>query len=144
MLELIGLKCVPFESKANELVSKINTQRVVSKPNQQASNDSTAREESFYKNFGRQGVENPFGDPNSDKDKAYEFQYIAKSKTYQLRNLLYTQKANQFQEFKENNMIEQALESCRMRHLLKMFLVGNNEAETTTNADLCQIYLEKQ
>jgi hypothetical protein len=53
MLELIGLKCVPFESKSNELMAKIQTSRVNNKPNLQVSTDSTAREESFYKNFGR-------------------------------------------------------------------------------------------
>lgn len=52
--------------------------------------------------------------------------------------------ADKFKEFKDNDQINEAIESCRMRSVIRTKLKGGEAADTPTIADLCQIYLEKK
>lgn len=50
--------------------------------------------------------------------------------------------ASKFKEYKEKSFINDAIESCRMRSHIRLHLL-NDEADTETQADLCQIYLDR-
>ncbi len=125
-------------------------------------------EEVFYKSFGK--VEKPFGEftANFLQTINYYFKYVPKSRSFTLRNLPYTVLANKFKEFKDKELLTEAIESCRMRSCLQTMLTGRPNADSqkeqtsetslrdkknkeivvhgncSTIADLCQIYLEKQ
>lgn len=102
-------------------------------------------EETFYKSFGK--IEKPFGDFNADFQQTvpYQFEFVAKSKSFSLRNLPYTLLADKFKEFKDKDQLNEAIESCRMRSCIRTKLIGGGGiADTSTTADLCQIYLEKE
>ena len=126
LCENIGLKSVHNESQA-----KLSQKKVKDKKTEY-------QEETFFKLFGKD--HQPFGD--FKKKEKYVFHYVPKCKTYQFRNLPYTLIANKFQEHKDNDEFKEALECCRMRSFMRSMLYGASEAKTSTNADLCQIFLE--
>lgn len=93
-------------------------------------------EETFYKGFRK--IEKPFGDFNlSSQQCQYIFEYVPQSKSFSLRNLPYTMLADKFKEFKDNDQINEAIESCRMRSVIRTKLKGGEAADTPTIADLC-------
>ncbi len=99
----------------------METNRVFQGLNKQAQKKNFEKpdEESFFKVFGK--IESPFGD---FKEKNFEFEFLPKSRTYSLRNLPYTLQANKFQEFKNDDLIKEALDCSQMRYLLKAWLQG--------------------
>jgi len=82
--------------------------------------DGLPIEETFYKGFGK--VEKPFGDANDAKNVRYCFEYVTKSRSFKLRNLPYSILAEKFRDYKNNNMISEAIESCRMKSHIKQSL----------------------
>jgi hypothetical protein len=121
VLDQIGLKCVSVEE--SKPVEKPKT-KGVGEGQQAKKQYEPPAEEQFYKSFNR--TEQPFGEFARGKkksfEKRYEFEFVAKSRTYQFRNLPYTLSANRFSEFKNNEQIADAIECCRMRKCLKQWL----------------------
>jgi hypothetical protein len=50
--------------------------------------------------------------------------------------------ASKFKDYNENGLVNDAIESCRMRSHIRLHLY-NDEADIDTQADLCQIYLDR-
>ena len=96
------------------------------------------KEEPFFKLIGKD--EEPFG-PKYTSKQAYDIKYIAKSKTYKLRQLKFTKLASKFDDYKENNSIQAALDSVNMMNHLKMNVDGK-QSPYSSAMNFCQINLE--
>jgi len=93
------------------------------------------RDDDFFKEFGK--VESPFGNP---EQSAKYVELKGKNRTYQLRNVTYSQLANQFKEFKNEGSIEKALKCCRMRRIMKKLLTDQEDIGIV--AELSDLALE--
>ena len=85
----------------------------------------------------------PFGDPYQSDNTEYKFIYKAKSKTFSLRTLPFTQLGDKCREYQEKKQISEAIDACRMKTLLKKQLNEKN-GEIQTLGDVCQLCLENQ
>lgn len=85
----------------------------------------------FYKEFGK--APEPFGNARSTN---FSFKLVPKTKTYKFRNLMYSQIAQKFRDYKNNGCLAEAYETCKMRKHMAMCLRGE-DGELNTKLDLC-------
>lgn len=139
LVELIGIKVTSYEQRVPEIEKPRDNRQMPKDARKQSQDYAKGEAENFFKNFGKD--ERPFG--SFEPKPRYHFELILKSRTLSLRNLPYTILASKFKEYKDNGYINDAIESCRMRSHIRLHLLGD-EADNQTQADLCQIYLDRK
>ena len=79
----------------------------------------TSKYEEFFHKFRKS--EKPFGEP---KDAQKKFEFVTRSKTYQLRIIPYKELYNRVREFKNKQNINDSLECAYNMKIMHLALTG--------------------
>lgn len=94
------------------------------------------KDDDYFKEFGK--TETPFGQPDRTFNR---IQIVGKSKSFGLRNLSYRLLAEKYREFRTEGRVENALQCCKMKRIMKRLLDQGTD-DVSTIADICEIALD--